>query len=196
MRLLTAVPGSVLWLLRDNDAVENNLRREAESRGVDPDRLIFARRTDYADYLARFELAHLFLDTLPYNGGATAGDALWTGLPLLTCTGRSSASRMAGSLLRAVGLPELVTDSIEEYEALALNLARDPGRLGAIRERLGKNRLTAPLFDTDRFRRNIEAAYTEMYRTWECGEPPRPIAVTSSAESIDSLVAGTSDDGQ
>jgi predicted O-linked N-acetylglucosamine transferase (SPINDLY family) len=179
MRLLRRVEGSVLWLLGGNTSVESNLRREAAKRGVAPDRLVFAPRLKYADYLARYRLADLFLDTLPYNAGATASDALWAGLPVLTCSGEAFAARMAGSLLRAVGLPELVTDTLEQYEALALKLARDGRLLHELREKLRQNRSTAPLFDTRRFRRHIEAAYRTMWEIWQSGEQPRSFAVES-----------------
>ncbi len=177
MRLLRAVPGSVLWLLQDNKWAPDNLRREARVRGVSPDRLVFAPRCKLPEHLARQRLADLFLDTLPCNAHTTASDALWAGLPVLTCAGRSFAARVAGSLLRAAGLPELVTHSIEDYEALALKLARDPGLLAGIRRKLAANRLTTPLFDCERYCRHLEAAYQHMWRTWQNGEPPRPIAV-------------------
>ena len=125
MRLLDRVPGSVLWLIAGNPAVETNLRGEAKERGVDPARLLFAPRQRYEEYLVQFRLADLFLDTFPYNGGATASDALWAGVPVLTCAGDGFASRMAGSLLRAIGLPELVTHSLSDYESLAFQLATD-----------------------------------------------------------------------
>ena len=177
MRVLRAVPNSVLWLYGDNPVAERNLRREAQARGVDANRLVFAPRTSYAEYLARLCQADLFLDTLPYNAGATASDALWAGVPVLTCVGRTFVGRMAGSLLNAVGLPELVTDSLTEYEALALRLATDTTMLDDFRGRLVRNRDTSPLFDTDRFRRHMEAAYLEMWRLWEAGEGPKPFAV-------------------
>ena len=183
MRLLKSVPGSVLWLSQRNEAAQRNLRREAQARGVEAGRLVFAPRVKrLADQLARHRLADLFLDTLPYNAHTTASDALWAGLPVLTCAGRTFAGRVAGSLLRAVGLPELITNSLEEYEALALKLARDPEQLKSIREKLARNRATAPLFDTDRFRRHIEAAYTEMWEVWQRCEAPRAFAVESQTE--------------
>ncbi|MBI4203860.1 MAG: tetratricopeptide repeat protein [Betaproteobacteria bacterium] len=196
MRLLKAVPGSVLWLVTDQDVVQNNLRREARNRGVEARRLIFAPRLPYADHLARFQLADLFLDTLPFNAGTTASDALWAGVPVLTCTGEAFAARMAGSLLHAIGLPELVTHSMEEYEALALTLAhpstslryaRDERWAGSLpplselRARLARNRTTYPLFDTDRFRRHIEAAYIAMWERVQRGEPPESFAVQAIA---------------
>ena len=176
-RLLKAVTGSVLWLVADNLTVENNLRREAANRGIEPRRLIFAPRLRYADHLARFQLADLFLDTLPFNAGATASDALWTGVPVLTCTGEAFASRMAGSLLKAIGLPELITYNLEDYEALAHKLATSPTMLNDIRARLAQNRHTHALFNTDRFRRHIEAAYTTMWQRSQRGEAPESFAV-------------------
>ena len=177
MRLMKTVAGSVLWLIADSVSVQNNLRREADNRGVEPSRLVFAPRLAYADHLARFRLADLFLDTLPFNAGTTASDALWAGVPVVTCAGEAFASRMAGSLLNAVGLPELITYSMEEYEALALKRATTPGMLAEIRERLARNRTTYPLFDTDRFRRYIEAAYVTMWERHQQGEPPESFAV-------------------
>jgi protein O-GlcNAc transferase len=179
MRLLRAIPDSVLWLLGDNEWATRNLRSEAAAREVDPGRLIFAERRPLPAHLVRHRLAGLFLDTLPYNAHVTASDALWAGLPVLTCSGRSFAARVAGSLLHAIGLPDLVTATLDEYEGLALRLARDPGLLGAIRERLAKNRLTTPLFDSDRFRRHLEHAYREMWACRQRGEPPRSFAVPS-----------------
>jgi predicted O-linked N-acetylglucosamine transferase (SPINDLY family) len=174
MRLLKAVPGSVLWLRADNNSARANLQREATARGVAPQRLVFAERVDSnSEHLARHRLADLFIDTLPYNAHITASNALWVGLPVLTCTGRSFASRVAGSLLHAIGLPELVTGSLQEYEALALRLATDPAELRALRDRLACNRSTHPLFDTPRWTRHLEAAYQEMWRLHCDGEPPR-----------------------
>ena len=177
MRILKATPGSVLWLLRDSAATEANLRREAAARGVDPARIVFAGRKPLDEHLARHMLADLFLDTLPYNAHTTASDALWAGLPVLTCRGEAFAGRVAASLLHAVGLPELVTGSLDAYEALALRLAAMPAELGDLRGRLARNRQTHPLFDTDRFCRHIEAAYTTMWETWQRGEAPRSFAV-------------------
>ena len=162
MRLINAVPGSVLWLLGDNVLARDNLRREAAARGVDPARLIFAGRCGNAAHLARHRLADLFLDTPGCNAGTTASDALWVGLPVLTCIGSTLMGRVAASLLHAVGLPDMVTTTLEDYEALALKLARDPALLAGIRQRLEQNRLTYPLFDTDRFARHMERAYETM----------------------------------
>ena len=150
MRLLSAVEGSVLWLLDDNDTARRNLRQAAAKRGIDPDRLVFAGRAQPAMHLARHRLADLFLDTLPYNAHTTASDALWAGLPLVTCTGRAFDGRVATSLLREVGLGELITATLEDYEALALALAQGPERLAAIRARLAENIL---VFAAVRYRR-------------------------------------------
>jgi predicted O-linked N-acetylglucosamine transferase (SPINDLY family) len=177
MRLLIKVPGSVLWLLEDNAAASCNLRREAQSRGVASDRIIFARRANADEHLARQRLADLFLDTLPYNAHTTASDALWAGLPLITCRGATFAGRVASSLLCAVGLPELITHSLEEYEARALELATSPGPLAELRAKLARNRTTRPLFDTDRFRTHIEAAYAIMWQRCQTGEPPAAFAI-------------------
>jgi protein O-GlcNAc transferase len=147
MRLLHATEGSVLWLLRDSAGIEANLRKEAAARGIDPARLVFAGRLPLDQHLARQRLADLFLDTLPYNAHSTASDALWAGLPLVTCRGTS----FAGRVLHAIGLSELVTHDLAAYEALALRLARDPSLLRRVRERLAENRTTYPLFDTDHF---------------------------------------------
>jgi predicted O-linked N-acetylglucosamine transferase (SPINDLY family) len=177
MRVLRATPNSVLWLREDNHWAADNLRREAHARGVAPDRLVFAARCAVPEHLARHRLADLFLDTLPCNAHTTASDALWAGLPVLTCAGHSFAARVAGSLLHAVGLPELVTETLDDYEALALRLARDPALLGTLRARLADNRLTAPLFDSVRHCRHLEHAYQEMYSRWQRGEPVRSFAV-------------------
>ncbi len=162
MRLLARVDGSVLWLLEGNKWAPDALRREAAARGIDPARLIFAGKLPTAGHLARHAHADLFLDTFGINAHTTASDALWAGLPLVTRMGRSFAARVAASLLHAVDLPELVTQSDEAYEELALALARDPTRLTALRARLAANRLTTPLFDTARFTRDIEAIFTEL----------------------------------
>jgi protein O-GlcNAc transferase len=184
MRLLGAVQGSVLWLLSDHAPTMQNLRREAAKRGIDPARLVFAQPLPPKDHLARHRLADLFLDTLPYNAHTTASDALWAGLPVLTQLGESFAGRVGASLLRAVGLPELVTENAADYEALALQLASNPARLGELRDRLAANRLTHPLFDTDRFRRDIEAAYLQMLAIAQRGEPPRSFAVGADEGTI------------
>lgn len=177
MRLLRQVEGSVLWLVEDNADAARNLSQEAEHRGISAERLVFAPRVTIEEYLARLPLADLLLDTLPFNAHTTASDALWMGLPVVTCAGAGFAARVAGSLLHAIGLPELVTNSLEEYEALALRLARDPGMLAGIRAKLARNRQSFPLFDTDRFRRHIESAYETMWARYQRGEPPAGFAV-------------------
>lgn len=156
MEILAGLPQAVLWLLADNEPARANLAAFAADRGIAAERLIFAPRVMPADYLARFQVADLFLDTLPFNGGTTASDALWAGLPVLTCSGRTFAGRMAGSLLHAVGLPELVTHSLAAYRDLALALGRDPARLAALRDRLAANRKSCPLFDTPRLVKALE----------------------------------------
>ena len=177
MRLLSGVPGSVLWLLEGNAAAVRNLRQEAQRRGVAPERLVFAPRMNLPEHLARHRQADLFVDTLPCNAHTTASDALWAGLPLLTCTGGTFAGRVSASLLHAAGLPELVTDSLDAYEARARELATASGELAAIRARLERNRSTCPLFDTERFRRHIESAYSTMWERWQRGMPPASFAV-------------------
>ena len=177
MRILAAVEGSVLWLLADQATTETHLRRKAEMRGVRENRLVFAQRMLLADHLARHRAADLFLDTLPYNAHTTASDALWAGLPVLTCTGRSFASRVAASLLKAIGLPELVTDTPAAYEEKAIALARCPTALQALREKIAANRLSAPLFDTPLFARHIEAAYATMFARYQADLPPTHFSV-------------------
>ena len=177
VRILNAVEKSVLWLFEDNSTAATNLRKEAQRRGLDPARLVFAKRMDLPEHLARHSLADLFLDTLPYNAHTTASDALWAGLPVLTRMGESFASRVAGSLLHAIGLPELVTESEEDYEALAVELGTNPVKLKAIKAKLEKNRLTTPLFDTPLFAKHIEAAYTKMYERYQADLPPDHIYV-------------------
>jgi protein O-GlcNAc transferase len=180
MRLLREVPESVLWLYEANPMVKANLAREAEARGVAPERLSFARKLDLPEHLARHRLADLFLDTLPYNAHTTASDALWAGLPVLTCAGDTFTGRVAGSLLRAVGLDELVTTSLEEYEVLGLRLAQNPQPLAQLRARLAENRRTHPLFDTERYTRHLEAAYWRMSEFRRAGRPPTAFSILPS----------------
>ena len=177
MRLLGQVPGSVLWLFDHGPAGTRNLRTAARERGVDPQRLVFAPRVDHAQHLARQQRADLFLDTLPYNAHTTASDALWAGLPVLTCRGSTFAGRVAASLLGALGLPELVAANLADYEALALKLAREPRTLAALREKLARNRRGSALFDSERFCRDIERAYLRMWELHQRGEAPRSFAV-------------------
>ena len=178
MRILAAVEGSVLFLNSDNKSCEENLQREADARGVDPARLVFSGRLPRDEYIARYRVADLFLDTLPYNAGTTASDALWAGLPVLTCAGESSAARIAASLLTAVGLPELITDSLADYEACAIRLATHAGELAGIREALDRNRSDHALFDTPRCVKNIERGYLEMNNQRVIGEGFESLVVT------------------
>jgi predicted O-linked N-acetylglucosamine transferase (SPINDLY family) len=177
VRILKAVDKSVLWLFQDNPTAATNLQKEAALRGLDPTRLVFAKRMDLPEHLARHKSADLFLDTLPYNAHTTASDALWAGLPVLTCMGESFASRVAASLLNAIGLPELITQTPEDYEALAIELATNPGKLQSIKAKLAANRLTTPLFDTALFTKHIEAAYVQMYQRYQADLPPEHIFV-------------------
>jgi predicted O-linked N-acetylglucosamine transferase (SPINDLY family) len=158
MRLLAAVPRSVLWLAPAPGAAAANLRREATGRGVDASRLVFAQRAPLAAHLARHEHADLYLDTTPYNAGTAANDALFMGVPVLTCSGDTMASRVAGSQLCAIGLPQLATTDFAEYEALALSFARDAERMRACKAELAANRTRFPLFDMARFTEAFEAA--------------------------------------
>lgn len=166
-QILKAVKNSVLWLLEDNPMAAANLHKEAQLRGVEPNRLVFAKRMNLPEHLARHKAADLFLDTLYYNAHTTASDALWVGLPVLTCLGESFASRVAGSLLNAIGLPELITTTQNGYETLAIELATHPDKLKAIKDKLINNRLTTPLFDTPSFVKHIESAYKKMYERYQ-----------------------------
>ena len=176
-RLLLARPNSVLWLVGDAPEIQLNLRREAAQRGIAAERVIFADRVGYHEHLARQPLADLFLDTLPFNAGTTASDALWAGLPVLTCARSAFASRMAGSLLRIAGCPELITHSLKEYEERALGLSAPGSELKELRERLATLSRQGPLFDTSRFTRHLECAYLEMWRLHAHGVGPATIRV-------------------
>jgi predicted O-linked N-acetylglucosamine transferase (SPINDLY family) len=167
----------VLWLLSDNPAVVGNLRREAARRGISEDRLVFAPRLKQTRHLARFSAADLFLDTAPYGAHTTASDALWTGVPVLTRTGQSFASRVASGLLHAAGLPELITESQHDYEALAIKIATTPDLCVDLKIRLLRSRDTCALFDTPRFRDHLESAYMTMWQRWQRGESPASFAV-------------------
>jgi protein O-GlcNAc transferase len=185
MRLLQGVEKSVLWLSVNNRIVAHNLRKEALVRGVAPERLRFASYVPTLEqHLSRIRLADLFLDTLPYNAHTTASDALWAGVPLLTCSGETLAARVAGSLLKAVGLPELITNKIEEYEALALKLACEPARLAQLRHRLRLNRLTHPLFDCGRFCQHLETAFNMMWERYGRGQMPESFSVGAIDSSL------------
>jgi predicted O-linked N-acetylglucosamine transferase (SPINDLY family) len=181
MALLRALDGSVLWLFAERPTSIANLRREAMGRGISPDRLVFAPRLGRAAHLARHRRADLFVDTFHYGAHTTTSDALWTGLPVVTCCGAPFASRVAASLLRAVGLPELITHSPADYRALAENLARDPARLDAARDKLAASRDACALFDARRFTRHLEAAYVAMWERSQRNAPPDDIAVAAIA---------------
>jgi protein O-GlcNAc transferase len=183
MRLLHAVPASVLWLLDANSCAKSNLAREAGARGIAAERLVFAARLPLREHLARHRLADLFLDTLPYNAHVTASDALWAGLPVLTCAGQTFAGRVAGSLLWSVGLSDLITTSLDEYEGLALRLALDRRSLAKLRSRLVENLRISPLFDTRRSARHLEAAYMQMCEIGRAGLQPTAFSVTAPGET-------------
>ena len=177
LTIMLAVPESVLWLLAANPSFARNLRKEAERRGVDGGRLCFAPIVPLEQHLARLKLADLFLDTLPYNAHTTASDSLWAGVPLITVRGSTFPGRVAASLLEAVGLPELVTESAEAFEGMAVKLAREPSLLANLRARLAQNRASTPLFDTGLYRRGLEEAYLTMWRKFENAEAPAGFAV-------------------
>ncbi|MBF0125989.1 MAG: tetratricopeptide repeat protein [Magnetococcales bacterium] len=185
MRVLREIPGSWLWLLESNTLVADNLRREAMARGVDQSRLIFAPKLPVAEHLARYHLVDLVLDTFPVASHTTASDALWVGCPLVTCVGETFVSRVAGSLLVTMGLPELVTDSLEAYATRAIELGREPARLQELRARLQANRLTSPLFDTPRFTRHLEAAYEAIWQRFEAGLPADHIDIAPATRGPD-----------
>jgi len=178
MRLLQRVPDSVLWLLEINKAVKGNLKQEAERRGINPERIVFSPKMPIPEHLARHRLADLFLDTLPINAHTTASDALWAGLPVLTCAGSTFAGRVAGSLLKAADLPELITYSLEDHETLALQLAQNPAQLSAIRQKLERTRLQVPLFDIGKFTKNLEKSYQTMWDIRQAGEGPKSFTVS------------------
>ena len=180
MELLKEIPGSVLWLLEGNRSAPPNLQREATIRGVAAERLVFAPRRSLSEHLARHRLAHLFLDTFPVNAHTTASDALWAGCPVLTLAGTTFVSRVAGSLLRALGLSELITTSLEDYQATALRLARNADGLSELRVRLAASRTSSALFDAARFARNLEQAYVTMWELYAAGQQPRAFAVGRS----------------
>ena len=177
MRLLARTAGSVLWLLDGDPVARENLKREAVARGIAAERIVFAPHVPADSHLARHQLADLYLDTLPYNAHTAASDALWAGLPVVTCLGTAFAGRVAASILNAVGLPELVTRSLDDYEGLALRIAHDSKLRTALRSKLASQRTTWPLFDTARMTRHIEKAFNEMWRRHCAGEAPASFAV-------------------
>lgn len=178
MAILRAVEGSVLWLTFQNDVASDNLRREAVACGIGPDRLIFAERVpSYSDHLSRHRLADLFLDAVPFNAHTTACDALWAGLPVLTQIGEAFSARVAASLLTAIDMPELVVQSDDDYQALAIELAKNAAKLNAVKSKLLKNLPAKPLFDTRLYTRHLESAYQAMYQRHQAGLPPDYIFV-------------------
>ena len=177
VRILQAVPQCVLWILESNESMVSNLREAIARAAIEPNRLVFAGRTSITNYLARYRAADLFMDTLPYNAGTTASDALWVGLPVLTCMGKSFASRMAASLLQAIGLPELITHDLNAYVAKAIALARNPSELSALRQRLEHNRSRTPLFDTPAFTRSLESAFEVIHARHLAGLPAAAVHI-------------------
>jgi predicted O-linked N-acetylglucosamine transferase (SPINDLY family) len=183
MRVLGKIEGSVLWLIKANKRAVKNLKKEAQSRGVASHRLIFADKAPQDQHLARHRLADLFIDTFNINAHTTASDALWAGLPLVTKLGQGFAARVAGSLLTAIGLPELIVESLEDYEALILDLANNPKRLIAIKEKLAANRLSKPLFDTELFTKHLEEGYQQAYQRHAQGKLPKNISVSAQLQT-------------
>lgn len=179
MRVLQRVPDSVLWLLDNGEAACANLRGAAQARGVRPERVVFAPRAALPQHLGRHAAADLFIDTLPYNAHTTASDALWAGVPVVTCAGQAFASRVGASLLGAIGLPDLITRTLADYEQLLVDLATRPARLAEVRARLARNRLTTPLFDIERYTRHIEEAYRQMHARHRAGLPPEHLFVAA-----------------
>jgi len=184
MRILKAIPGSVLWLLQGIPTLERNLRQHALRQGISAERLIFAPRTEPDRHLSRLRVADLFLDSLPYNAHTTASDTLWAGVPILTCRGTTFPGRVAASLLHAIQMPELIADSLEDYESRAIAIAHDAGCIRELKEKLSMNRGISPLFDTRRFCRHIESAYQTMWRKWQSGKKPESFSV----DSLDGIV--------
>ena len=180
MNILRKVPESVLWLLKSNEYAEQNLKNAAEEMGIDSQRLVFAPRLPKAQHLGRHNLADLMLDTRIYNGHTTTSDALWAGLPVISLLGSHFASRVSASILKALGMSELVTHSLEEYEKLAVQLAFDSIERNRLRRKISKNRLTHPLFDTPRYVRNLEKAYSQLWHIHSTGQHPRHIEITEN----------------
>lgn len=178
MRVLIAVPDSVLWLFEDNPSAARNLKNEAQRRGVHPDRIIFAQKLPLTQHLARYRLADLFLDTLPYSAHTTASDALWMGLPVLTCLGKSFAGRVAASLLKTINLPELIATDMTQYEALAIDLGQHPERIVALRAKINEQRLSSPLFDAELFVADLEQAYQKMVQRYQQGLSPATLEIS------------------
>jgi predicted O-linked N-acetylglucosamine transferase (SPINDLY family) len=184
IRILHTVPNSVLWLYEDNPLATENLKLEASKKGLSKDRLVFARRMPNAQHLARYELANLFLDTSPYGAHTTASDALWAGLPVLTRLSESFASRVASSLLRAIGLPELITESLKDYESMAIELALNPDKYSLIRAKVGESRFNSTLFDTVGFTKDIESSYRVAYDRYCLGFLPKSTYINSKTVGL------------
>jgi protein O-GlcNAc transferase len=178
MELLKHIPGSVLWLLESGSFARANVVKEAQTRGVAAERLVFAAPLARPDHLARHRLADLCLDTFPYNGNGIAGDALCAGCPVLTMAGQCFSSRVTGSMLRAIGLPELITTSLHQYHEMGLRLAQDANLLAGLRTRLWANRESSSLFDGGHFARKLEKAYSTMWENYASGQSPRAFAVS------------------
>ena len=179
MRIMKRVPGSVLWLQKGTPTSMANLRKEAEARGVNAQRLVFSPRIGHGEHLARLRLADLCFDCLYHGGGVTTTDALWMGIPVLTLAGETTPSRNGASLLMAIGAPDLVTEGFDRYEQVAIELAQNPAELKRLKDRLTANRLTWPLFDITRLTRHLEIAYEEMWENYAAGNPPRAFEVPS-----------------
>jgi predicted O-linked N-acetylglucosamine transferase (SPINDLY family) len=177
MKILKAVPDSVLWLLKNNDCAQQYLRSGAAENGIDPQRLVFAPRLPKGEHLGRHNLANLMLDTRIYNGHTTTSDALWAGVPVVALAGNHFASRVSASILNAIGLPQLITSTLEGYEKLAVRLALDPSELSLWQKKIAENRSTHPLFDTRRYARNLENAFIQMWRIYAAGQDPKHIEV-------------------
>lgn len=166
MRILHKVKKSVLWLIKSNNFAEKNLNSEAVKRGVNSDRLIFAEKLPQAEHLARYKLADLFLDTFNVNAHTTASDALWAGLPVITKIGKGFPARVAGSILNAIGLQDLIVENEKDYELLIMNLATHPNKLMKIKQKLEVNRLSKPLFQTEQYTRNLEDGFQQAYKNY------------------------------
>jgi len=177
MNILKKVDGSILWLLEEDAVANNNLKKEAINKGVSSDRIIFSKRIDIKEHLSRISIADLFLDTFPYNAHTTASDSLWAGVPILSYQGQSFQSRVAASLLNSIDAKELIVNSITEYESLSVELALNPLKLKIIRDKIQKNRLTKPLFNTFLYAGHLEKAYKRMYEIYQKNLPPDHIYI-------------------
>jgi predicted O-linked N-acetylglucosamine transferase (SPINDLY family) len=177
MNILFKKPNSVLWLIDDNPIAVSNLKNFADKNRVNPDRIIFAKRTNLSEHLARHKHADLFLDTFPYNAHTTASDSLWAGLPVLTCKGNSFASRVAASLLNSCGLSDFITNTFDEYESKAIELSNNPELILKAKNHLNLNKFILPLFDAKLYVKNIETAYTLIYENYLNGISPNHIYV-------------------